>query len=223
MADWLCDIVIGSITGSLPPPQSDSTAGEEGELASGSYSDVKYPLPGSNSLTRDTAIPHTRSTIHPSPPPVPEGFESAGSGRIVTFDSAQPVQPLIDRIGRAAGNPAALSIAIPQSASLSTLHVRTVGVCPGSGSGVLMKASPLPDLLLTGELSHHEALAATERGSVVITLFHSNTERGYLSDVMRRLLTSVIRENEEPRSADGFAVDVSASDRDPYGIVVLQR
>lgn len=221
MADWLCDIVSGSITGSSPPRPSD---GAENELASsGSYSDVKYPLPGRNSLTRDTAIPHTRSTIHPSPPPVPEGFESAGSGRIVTFDSAQPLRPLIDRIGRAAGTPAALSVAIPQSASLSTLQIRTVGVCPGSGSGVLMKASTrLPDLLLTGELSHHEALAATESGSVVITLFHSNTERGYLTDVMRPLLTDAIR-NEERSAAADFAVEVSAADRDPYGIAVLQR
>lgn len=40
------------------------------------------------------------------------------------------------------------------------------------------------DLLFTGELSHHEALAAIEQGKVVITAFHSNTERGFLKGVL---------------------------------------
>jgi import inner membrane translocase subunit TIM54 len=81
-----------------------------------------------------------------------------------------------------------------------------------------MKGAALPDLLFTGELSHHEALAAIERGSVVVTLFHSNTERGYLHDVMRHKLADAIK--QEFQSAEEPVVAVSKADRDPYGIVV---
>ncbi|CRG87805.1 Protein NIF3 homolog [Talaromyces islandicus] len=215
MADWLCDIVSGSVSGSSasshnqPPQQPDSKS---------SYSDLIYPQLGHNAINATTAIPHTRSAIHPSPPPVPSGFEGAGAGRILTFTTPQPLAALIDRIGRATGNPGSLSVAIPQDASIASLNITTVGVCPGSGGGVLMKGAVLPDLLFTGELSHHEALAAIERGSVVVTLFHSNTERGYLHDVMRHKLADALK--QEVQSAEEPVVAVSKADRDPYGIVV---
>lgn len=96
----------------------------------------------------------------------------------------------------------------------------------------------LPDLLLTGEMSHHEALAATERGSVVISLSHTNSERGYLRSVMQpKLLDEVTKQWEQSVSLeagndeigvirtlakDQGAVEVSVSDadRDPYGIMI---
>ena len=49
------------------------------------------------------------------------------------------------------------------------------------------------DLLVTGELSHHEALAVVERGKCVVALLHSNSERGYLQ-VMRPRLLEGLRE-----------------------------
>ena len=107
------------------------------------------------------------------------------------------------------------------------------------------------DLLFTGELSHHDALRMTEQGRCVVTLFHSNTERGYLSSVLKDRLTGVLRgEWERVRKevqaelsmADGddggtrqcngewedavrdenVLVEVSERDRDPFGIVILQ-
>lgn len=97
------------------------------------------------------------------------------------------------------------------------------------------------DLIFTGELSHHEALAVTERGGCVVTLFHSNSERGFLEGVMKDALEKelkgewgrVRREElvggkkvpEELRDAladESVKVEVSKVDRDPYGIVVLQ-
>ncbi len=100
------------------------------------------------------------------------------------------------------------------------------------------------DLLFTGELSHHEALKATEKGQSVVTLFHSNTERGFLSSVLKDKLTATLQgewkrvreEVEKEREEKGIMtpewedavkdedvlVEVSERDRDPYGIVVLQ-
>jgi len=41
------------------------------------------------------------------------------------------------------------------------------------------------DLFLTGEMSHHEILAANAQGTSVILCEHSNSERGYLKQVLQ--------------------------------------
>ncbi|OJJ49189.1 hypothetical protein ASPZODRAFT_129600 [Penicilliopsis zonata CBS 506.65] len=245
MADWLCDVVTGAIT----PTSSSSSPSLSSKLQSSSsevYTKAAFPQPP-RSTTQSSPTPHTRSTIHPSPPPIPEGFESAGAGRLVTFSTPQRLTSIIDRIASGTGYPAGIPIAVPQNTSVDDAYITTIGICPGSGSSVLLKAGvPLPDLLFTGELSHHEALAAIERGSFVVALSHSNTERGYLHSAMReKLLTTLKTEWEAVRSqalgaltdaakqgaqgeakSDAYAdveviVDVSERDRDPYGFMVL--
>ncbi|KAJ5138559.1 uncharacterized protein N7515_003407 [Penicillium bovifimosum] len=247
MADWLCDVVTGVFTSTKPtstPPIPSCT--------STMYSAPTYPdsatlsLAPVNSTQRETPQ-HTRSTIHPSPS-IPEGFESAGAGRLISFSERQPLTSLIDNIAAGIGLPGGIPIAIPQGKSVDDISILTVGMCPGSGSSVLMKGE-LPDLLLTGEMSHHEALAATEQGSVVISLSHTNSERGYLRAVMQPLLLAHIREDweralKESEEAIGeldmsdgkpsagvldlkdlkelgeVDVSVSDADRDPYGIMI---
>lgn len=163
-------------------------------------------------------------------------------GRIVTFDEPQPLTAVVDRIAQGVGYPGGIPIAIPQTSSVEDIKIRTVGVCPGSGSSILLKGTggKIPDLLFTGELSHHEALAAVERGSVVVALAHSNTERGYLRAVMREKLAGAVKEEWEAKRKEGLkggvagaelkevfedaecVVDVSEKDRDPYGIMIRQ-
>ena len=91
-------------------------------------------------------------------------------------------------------------------------------------------------MLFTGELDHHAALAAIEQGRVVISLFHSNSERGFLAEVMSTQLEDAVdeewkkvreeyKENGEFLEAladENLIVEVSEADRDPYGIVVLR-
>ncbi|KAJ5230779.1 hypothetical protein N7489_011487 [Penicillium chrysogenum] len=235
MADWLCDVV----TGNFNPAQTPNTTLKS--CTSSMYSAPTYPDSPIPTVQAQTSGPaHTRSTIHPSPPAsIPEGFESAGAGRLVTFAENQPLTTLIDNIARGIGLPGGIPIAVPQGKSVDDISIRTVGMCPGSGSGVLLKGDgELPDLLLTGEMSHHEALAATERGSVVISLSHTNSERGYLRSVMQpKLLDEVTKQWEQSVSLeagndeigvirtlakDQGAVEVSVSDadRDPYGIMI---
>lgn len=71
------------------------------------------------------------------------------------------------------------------------------------------------DLLLTGELSHHEALAATENEKVVICLGHSNSERGYLDAVMKGKLLEALK-TESSIEGGEVSVEVSETDRDPF-------
>ena len=103
-----------------------------------------------------------------------------------------------------------------------------------------MLHNTIADLLFTGELSHHEALSATEKGMCVVTLFHSNTERGFLHSVLKEQLTKSLRKEwkrvrEEEKKREGLSpeweealeddevlVESSERDRDPFGIVILQ-
>ncbi|MCJ1307774.1 hypothetical protein MMC25_001422 [Agyrium rufum] len=212
------------------------------------YSRPTYPVPAAMDQTDLTPskTKHARSTINPSPSP-PTGFESAGMGRLVTFSSPQPLTHLIERIARGVGSPKGFPVAIPQGSSVESIKIRTVGICPGSGAAVLGKVQA--DLLFTGELPHHDALAAIERGSCVVTLFHSNTERGFLHSVMKARLErelekqwKLVREEELQKLREGgqggveglneewedglldesILVDVSERDRDPFGVVILQ-
>ncbi|KAL4977488.1 GTP cyclohydrolase 1 type 2/Nif3 [Aspergillus desertorum] len=233
MGDWLCAVVTGATTSSpsssVAVPESSSSA----LYSLPTYPELRPVSPSASSKI----IPHTRSTIHPSPAPVPSGLEDAGMGRLITFAEPQPLTSVIDNIAKGVGYPGGIPIAIPQSASVEDIKIRTVGVCPGSGSSVLMKGvKQFPDLLFTGEMSHHETLLAIESGSVVVALAHSNTERGYLRAVMKDKLEGVLKgEWAELRTQEGEGaeaglkevyedeaceVHVSEKDRDPYGIMV---
>ena len=162
----------------------------------------------------------------------------AGMGRLVTFSEPQLLTHLIERIARGVGTPRGFPVAIPQNRSVEDIKIRTVAVCAGSGGSVLNGIDA--DLLFTGELSHHEALSATEKGRCVVTLFHSNSERGYLHSVLRDKLSKALKEEwknvreEESKRDDvmegwedavqdeSIEVECSQRDRDPYGIVLLE-
>ena len=67
-------------------------------------------------------------------------------------------------------------------------------------------------------------------------MFHSNSERGFLADVLRNQLEEAVQEEwaklreeekdnemlQEALAEDDFDIEVSEVDRDPYGIVVLK-
>lgn len=80
--------------------------------------------------------------------------------------------------------------------------VERVAVCPGAGTSVF-RSLQRADLLLTGEMSHHDVLAWVARGAVVVLTEHTNTERGYLPRYAERI------------RALGVEVVVSTHDRDP--------
>ena len=161
-------------------------------------------------------------------------------GRIVRFAEPQPLLSLIERIARGVGSPKGFPIAIPQGKSVEEIQIRSAGICAGSGGSLLQGLDV--DLLFTGELGHHDALAAIEAGRCIVTLFHSNTERGFLHVLRERLETTLREQWEELRSElkgflalpdggvvedmqealddESVVVDCSERDRDPYGVVI---
>ncbi|KAI4262109.1 MAG: hypothetical protein L6R42_002711 [Xanthoria sp. 1 TBL-2021] len=204
------------------------------------YSKPTYPshrpVDTSKNDLDPSSVDHTRSVI--SPVTGVEGFEGAGFGRLVTFNEPQPLTHLVERIAHGVGSPKGFPLAIPQGKQVEDIQIRNVGVSAGSGHSVLKGVEA--DLLFTGELSHHEALAATEKGQCVITLFHSNSERGFLSSVLKEKLTEVLKEEwervrnevaeaqeltpewEDAVKDEDVLVECSERDRDPFGVVILQ-
>ncbi|KAG0647410.1 nif3 [Hyphodiscus hymeniophilus] len=187
--------------------------------------DIVIGKTAENQAFQDTVS--ERSVITPIQSP-PEDFEAAGYGRIVRLSSPQTLQVLINRIKNGLGVQN-LSVAVPQTfhqvQAKDDIHISSVGVCVGSGS---MLNGLDVDLLVTGELSHHETLAAIENGKCVVSAFHSNSERGFLEQRMKSVLAKQLRSDIAEMEMEGnwedgvpteCAVDVSKVDRDPYETV----
>lgn len=86
-------------------------------------------------------------------------------------------------------------------------EVRVAACCAGScGSLVKDAVSQKADLLLTGELKHHEALKAAAGGMTVVCTLHSNSERLTLMHLSARLASL----------APSVRFVVSENDRDPF-------
>ncbi|WPH00431.1 Hypothetical protein R9X50_00326000 [Acrodontium crateriforme] len=164
--------------------------------------------------------PHKRYPIIPTSVP---GHEGAGMGRVVRLAQPVPLPAIIDRIGLGLGNPKGFPIAIPQGRQAADMMIRTIAICAGSGAGVFAELDKRGetdiDLLFTGELSHHDALAQIERGRAVVCLFHSNTERGFLHGVLKPQLEETIKQEwkalrAEEREKHQKAADASNSNDD---------
>ncbi|KAJ4375096.1 hypothetical protein N0V83_002178 [Neocucurbitaria cava] len=248
LGDWLADIVTGTKTsdnesGSASEPEDvkkdDSDEDPFIEKKRPTYTLNHHPsqtllrLAAKQPSSTTVTVPHTRRPVVPQSPEL-ASHPGAGMGRIVQFNQAQPLPTLLDRIAKGLNNPKGFPIAIPQDKNISDISIRSVGICAGSGASLLGNLDV--DLLFTGEMGHHEALAAIEKGQVVISLFHSNSERGFLAEVLLGQLEETVEDewskvreeekgNEELKEAfteEVFEVVVSEVDRDPYGIVVLK-
>ena len=67
------------------------------------------------------------------------------------------------------------------------------------------------DLIITGELSHHEILHEVHRGVSLIVTDHTNTERGYFGLFKTRFIELLEKYSEE----NMLEIIISEVDRDP--------
>jgi len=84
----------------------------------------------------------------------------------------------------------------------------SLAVCPGSGGAVFRGLGDV-DLLLTGEMGHHEVLAHVAGGGAVVLTDHTHCERGYLPLYAERIRAAL----------PGVDVVVSQVDDDPLRVV----
>ncbi len=126
--------------------------------------------------------------------------QSIGAGRLVTLDRGASIATITERLRDHLGT----DRFTVDTADRRRRHGR-IGLCAGSGAELL---DPAIDqgctLFLTGELKHHDVLHAASRGCAVILAGHTNTERGWLKVLRRRLREDLKVE-----------VSISRSDRDP--------
>jgi len=123
----------------------------------------------------------------------------AGQGRLVTLETAVEIETLTQRVKKHLGLNT-LRIAAPSEERA----IQTVALCAGAGTEAFKGIEA--DCFLTGEMSHHNILAATQGGAHVILCEHTHTERGYLP-VFGRILQKAL--------GNGVDISVSEIDSDP--------
>ena len=126
----------------------------------------------------------------------PVAGSDAGQGRRVELRRPVKLRTLVQRIKQHLGI-SSLRIAAASNDS----PIRTVALCAGAGADAF--AGIQADCFLTGEMSHHQVLAATSNGIHVILCEHSSSERGYLP-LFRKILVKAL----------GNGIDISISERD---------
>ncbi|CAE6532771.1 unnamed protein product [Rhizoctonia solani] len=112
-----------------------------------------------------------------------EKGNGAGAGRIVTLSQPVSLENLCERVKAYCGLKH-LQVGVPAGPDSKRL-IRTVAICAGSGGSLLKGVQA--HAYLTGEMSHHEVLAAVAQGTSVILCGHSNTERPYLPTLQKKL------------------------------------
>ncbi|KAK3290701.1 GTP cyclohydrolase 1 type 2/Nif3 [Chaetomium fimeti] len=150
------------------------------------------------------------TVVKPIGGPVPAGFEGAGYGRRVQLAFDTDIESIMQVYCMELGLKH-VSVSQPRPRPGDSNCVRSVAVCAGSGYDVLKDTDA--DLIITGEMSHHNALRLKMLGKSVITLFHSNSERGFLKQVLQPQLLGVLQ--KEDKAAE---VLVSEEDADPFEI-----
>ena len=128
---------------------------------------------------------------------------SIGLGRVGPIVSA-PLEGVVRKLKSALGLEALMLAGDPARS------VTRVAVAAGAGGELLEVAIRAGgELFVTGEIRHHDALAALRRGTAVIATLHSNSERAAV-----RAHAAAI-----DAALDGVVVATSDADADPFVFV----
>jgi dinuclear metal center YbgI/SA1388 family protein len=126
--------------------------------------------------------------------------EAKGMGRVGSVPGG-PLAQLVERTKRALGVEHVLVAGPPER------EVSRAAVCAGSGGELVADAAAAgAHVLVTGELRHHDALAASAAGVAVVCTRHSTSERIALAALETTLAERL----------PGVVVSRSREDRDPF-------
>jgi dinuclear metal center YbgI/SA1388 family protein len=127
--------------------------------------------------------------------------EKFGLGRMGELNKPQSVKQIITAIKRKTG---AKAVGIVGD---TNRKVRTAAVCAGSCGKIINSIIAAKcDLYVTGELKHHQALAAQEAGLCCLCLSHSVSERFIIKKLAQRLQKLI----------KTVTITVSNNDADPF-------
>lgn len=131
--------------------------------------------------------------FHPYEEPAVEVYElrerprrEMGVGRRIHLD--KPVQ--LDELARKLKKHLGIGYVrvAPAAGKGNRIEVQTVGLCAGAGGSVCELAiDDGCEVFITGEMTHHQVVAATARGCTVMLTGHTNSERGFLPKLKEQL------------------------------------
>jgi dinuclear metal center YbgI/SA1388 family protein len=137
-------------------------------------------------------------SAHPYEEPAYDVFETRSNagfiGRVGTLSAPMTVAGLSDRVRDRLGGVVRVSGSGP---------VSTVAVIPGSGGSFLSSVDA--DVVVTGDVSHHQARAAAEASTAVIDPGHAATERPGVKGLYAAVAKTI-----------GDAIDLTDVDPDPW-------
>ena len=144
--------------------------------------------------------------LEPCPPPEKE---PVGVGREMVFAEPVDLDELCKRLSTHLGATLStqqldpyLRVALSNRGGYQQ-PIQRIALCPGAGGSVFEGMGQV-DLLVTGELRHHDILAWSQKGTAVILTEHTRCERGYLQYYAKLL-----------RETLNFTVQCSQVDDDP--------
>ncbi len=181
----------------VPGSASAPFLGEVGEQSVASEARIEMVAP--QSLVGGVVAALT--AVHPYEEPAFDVYERRGNagflGRFGSFGGS--FEALVGVVGERLGGSIRLS-GRPEADRL------TVGVVPGSGASSIRSAAEIgADVLVTGDIKHHEARSAAELGVAIIDPGHAATER----PGVERLYAAVAAVIDD-------AVDLTGVDADPW-------
>ncbi|KAI8631865.1 NGG1p interacting factor 3 [Xylariaceae sp. FL1651] len=156
-----------------------------------------------------------RTVVEPISRPLPESHQGTGYGRSFELSQSITLQTLLKRLSAGIGGQRYMMVALPPSLrELSkTQNITKIAVCAGSGADILKNTDA--QVLVTGEMAHHYALRHTQLGQIVVTVFHSNSERKFLEQRLKPQLEGQLKATNYGHAV----VIVSNADRDPFDII----
>lgn len=155
--------------------------------------------------SRVDAVVSALVASHPYEEPAFDVFESSSNRGFIGRYGALKEGSTIEALAR--DLEARLPTDSPRFTGAPDTPVSSVAVIPGSGGdSIAVAAAAGVDAVVTGDVSHHRAVEASDRGLVILDAGHAATER----PGMRRLYSAVSRFGLETR-------DLTNLNTDPWG------
>jgi putative NIF3 family GTP cyclohydrolase 1 type 2 len=139
-------------------------------------------------------------------PLAPKPRVGVGAGRLVELDEPISASALVSRVKKLCGLKQVRLAAGTEAKRGKAIQL--VAVCPGAGGSLFENVAA--DAYVTGEMRHHDVLAKVESGAAVVLTDHTNTERGYLPRLRKRMADAL-----------GKGVEIAISKRDADPLVVV--
>ncbi|MBN1795154.1 MAG: Nif3-like dinuclear metal center hexameric protein [Sedimentisphaerales bacterium] len=200
-----CGFQTSGIGSFLPRDGANPAIGKKGKLETVEEMRFECIVPAS----RLNAVLAALIKMHPYEEPAFDVFKlhnpqtPVGLGRIGNLAKPKPLKEIIANIKRQTG--AKVMGIVPTCRE--NRKVKKAAVCAGScGKIINLVIAQKCDLYLTGELKHHQALAAQEAGLTCICLSHSVSERFILKKLARQL----------QKSLKQVKITISKKDKDPF-------